>query len=47
MRKKESKSKTDQKKREKHQVHCVGFHSAKRTAHTDQAVRKKKTKKNL
>ena len=34
-------------KKDKHQVHCVGFHSAKRThTQTDQAIRKK-TKKHL
>jgi hypothetical protein len=31
-------------KKDKHQVHCVGFHSAKRT-HTNRSSSKKKRKK--
>jgi hypothetical protein len=36
---------TKREKKDKHQIHCVGLHSAKHThTQTDQAARKKKKK---
>jgi len=52
MREKKSKSEPNEKKRDKHQVHCVGFSFCETRTHThtqtDQAARKKnRQKKNL